>query len=129
MKPIEILSEAIEREGVTGTANALGVGPSAVSQWANGQGTIPPAAALLLAERHGLPEPNHYEVIAAATKQPKLRDWAEKKARGAAGVMVFVVAVFAGLLVSPTVEAHGISTANNIASHYILCAIMYWCWQ
>lgn len=120
MTPKEILSEAIRREGTTGVANALGTGKSTVSQWQHGRSEIPPAAVLFLAERLGLPEPNPYAAIAAATKQPKLRDWAEKKARNVGGALVFVISVLVGSLVSPTVEVHGISEADNSTT---LCAL------
>lgn len=120
MKPIEILSAAVERDGTTGVAKTLGVPKSAVSEWANGKREIPAAVVLYLAEYLGLPEPDHYEVIAAATKQPKLREWAEGKARAGSSAVLLFVAIVVGSLVSPTVEAHGIKMGDISSQLYIM---------
>ena len=120
MKDNELLQQAIERHGLPKVASALDVSKSVVSRWARGLSPFPVEHALYLAEWMGEPEPNHYELLAAATRHESRKKWLQKKARAVAGCSVVLLALG---FVSPTLEARGYQEVNYISTVYIMRSV------
>ncbi|WP_421717423.1 hypothetical protein [Algiphilus sp.] len=117
MEALEILRRAVEKHSQAEVATALEVGRPMVNRWLSGDRPFPPEHALYLAEWMGEPEPNHYELLAEATRHESRKRWLQKKARAVAGCSVLVMALG---IVSPTLEARGINQVNDISTLYIM---------
>lgn len=119
MSSLDLLRRAVEKHSQADIARALDVNRQLVNRWLSGDRPFPPEHALYLAEWMGEPEPNHYELLAASTRHETRKRWLQKKARAVASCAVLVLALG---LVSPTLEARGITSIVHNPQQYILCA-------
>ncbi|MEQ8511725.1 MAG: helix-turn-helix domain-containing protein [Algiphilus sp.] len=117
MSSMDLLRRAVEKHSQAEVAAALDVSRQLVNRWLSGDRPFPPEHALYLAEWMGEPEPNHYELLAAATRHESRRRWLQKKARAVAGCSVLMLALG---IVSPTLEARGYQEVNTTSTVYIM---------
>lgn len=122
MEALDILRRAVEKHSQAEVADALEVGRPMVNRWLSGDRPFPPEHALFLAEWLGEPEPNHYELLAQATRHESRRRWLQKKARSVAGSLVVVLAL---VIVSPTLEAKGMTRSEQYSQsiYYAHCCV------